>query len=261
MVKRLIIIAFFAGLATGATSTIFQMIYAVPLILEAEEFEAVGEAAGKVETHTATGPTGHAVAQNHSHGGEDEWAPASELERSVSTLGANLFAGIGFSLLLVAAFHLRGDRTNAQTGLLWGGAGFVSFSLAPLFGLPPELPGMAAADLTSRQIWWVGTVVSTSGGLALLAFPSALKIATPLRILVGLLLLIAPFAIGAPEIATEAEVSSSVPAHLSAEFAIVALTHGLIFWLLMGAMSGWLYGKWFVPAENHSGGTRPVRQK
>ena len=28
-------------------------------------------------------------------------------------------------------------------------------------GLPPELPGMAAADLAPRQLWWWGTAVST----------------------------------------------------------------------------------------------------
>jgi len=59
-------------------------------------------------------------------------------------------------------------------------AGFVAFSLAPAAGLPLGLPGMAAAALEARQIWWVCTVAATAAGLALLAFPPAWWPALPL---------------------------------------------------------------------------------
>lgn len=33
-------------------------------------------------------------------------------------------------------------------------AGFAAFTVAPALGLPPELPGMMAADLGPRQARW-----------------------------------------------------------------------------------------------------------
>jgi hypothetical protein len=33
---------------------------------------------------------------------------------------------------------------------------------APAIGLPPELPGIEAAALQSRQLWWVATAVATA---------------------------------------------------------------------------------------------------
>src|SRR3546814_4839555 len=41
--------------------------------------------------------------------------------------------------------------------------------LAPAYGLAPELPGMPAADLAARQVWWVGTALSTGAACLLLA--------------------------------------------------------------------------------------------
>ena len=49
-------------------------------------------------------------------------------------------------------------------------AGFAVFMLAPSLGLPPELPGMPAAELGPRQVWWLLTAAATAAGLALLAF-------------------------------------------------------------------------------------------
>ena len=57
-----------------------------------------------------------------------------------------------------------------REGLLWGLGGFAVFMLAPSLGLPPELPGMPAAELGPRQVWWLLTAAATAAGLALLAF-------------------------------------------------------------------------------------------
>jgi cobalt transporter subunit CbtA len=78
--------------------------------------------------------------------------------------------GIGFALLLVVVSELAGGIANWRQGAFWGLAGFAVFTLAPGLGLPPELPAMPAADLVSRQVWWIGTVLATAAGLALIAF-------------------------------------------------------------------------------------------
>ncbi len=238
MVKKLVGIALLVGLLSGIGATVFQMVYVVPLILEAETFEVADAADGAA----VAGHHDHDHSHGHAHGDHGEWAPDDGAERTAATVAANLFAGIGFAMLLVAAMHLRGGAVNARSGLIWGGAGFMAFSLAPFFGLPPELPGMNAAALESRQLWWVATVVLTAGGLWVLTSP-AKALTTPLKLAFGLLLIVAPHAFGAPQLADDAHAISAIPAHLSAEFSVAALTHGLILWLLIGLGAGWLYNR------------------
>ncbi|WP_323769938.1 CbtA family protein [Antarctobacter sp.] len=236
MVKKLVSVALLAGLLSGIGATVFQTIYVLPLIHEAESFEVAEPVAVAAALHDGHD---HGHDHGHAHGGEEAWAPEDGIQRTVATAGVNLFAGMGFALLLVAAIHVRGGGVNARSGLIWGGAGFVSFSLAPFFGLPPELPGMTAATLESRQLWWVATVALTAGGLWVMTSRSGI-LSTPMKLAFGLLLIVAPHAYGSPQLAEGATLASAVPAHLSAEFAVAALAHGLIFWLLIGVAAGWL---------------------
>jgi cobalt transporter subunit CbtA len=115
-------------------------------------------------------------------------------------------------------------------GLLWGMAGFVTFSLAPAYGLAPELPGMPAADLVSRQIWWTGTALVTGAACLLLA-----KTRASWAFAVAVALVVGPHIIGAP-IAPDAP--SAVPAHLATEFAAITLGTSLVFWLVLGSVFG-----------------------
>ena len=113
-----------------------------------------------------------------------------------------------------------------------GFSGFVVFVLAPNFGLPPELPGMAGADLKSRQIWWLAAVIATAFALFIFAFRQKFS-----WLLAGLVILVAPHIYGAP---TAPQHESQVPAHLAAEFAIATVVSSLLFWLFLGAVLGWL---------------------
>lgn len=234
MVKKLVSVALLAGLLGGIGATVFQLVYVVPLILEAETYELTH--APRPAASDAHADHGH----GHAHGDEEAWAPADGLERIASTAAANIFAGMGFALLLLAAMHLRGDTITGRTGLIWGSAGFVSFSLAPFFGLPPELPGMVGAALESRQIWWTATVVLTASGLWLMTSRSA-RFSGVLKVVLGLLLIVLPHAFGAPQLMDGLHMESALPAHLSSEFAVAVLAHGLILWLALGFAVGWLY--------------------
>lgn len=139
---------------------------------------------------------------------------------------------------MAGAFALRQARSgtlpDAATGLLWGAAGFAAFAAAPALGLPPELPGSAAAELMPRQAWWLGTAVATLLGLAALGYGNgaAWRIG-------GLVLLVAPHLVGAP--APEAGAEATVPAELAARFAAASLVVAALFWAVLGAASGWLY--------------------
>jgi cobalt transporter subunit CbtA len=188
----------------------------VPLILEAEVFE---------------------VADHSEHSADEAtWSPEDGLERTAYTVMANLVVGVGFGLLLVGAFVLAetaGRPIGTFRGLLWGLASFLVFALVPSLGLPPELPGTAAAELAARQLWWIATAAATALGLGLIAFakpPWVKALAFPVMAL--------PHLIGAPE---SSEDGGSVPAELAREFVISSLATTALFWITLGTTSGWLY--------------------
>src|SRR3546814_2119210 len=119
---------------------------------------------------------------------------------------------------------------RSRRGLMFGLAGFVAFSLAPGLGLPPELPGMPAADLGARQFWWVATAVCTAVALGLIAYTRS-----PLLAVLAIVLLVAPHLIGAPHPASH---ETAVPADLHARFVAAVLASSLIFWSALGAIAG-----------------------
>jgi cobalt transporter subunit CbtA len=135
-------------------------------------------------------------------------------------------------LLLGAAFALSGE-VDWRRGVYWGMAGFATFMLAPAIGLPPEIPGASAAALQDRQLWWLATVVATGLGLALMLRTRSVE-----WIAAGAVLIAAPHLIGAPQ---PAEHGGLAPESLAREFAVAALVSGFLFWLVLGAMSGYFY--------------------
>jgi cobalt transporter subunit CbtA len=138
-------------------------------------------------------------------------------------------------LLLSAVSLLSGLPITSGNALLWGLCGFFAASLAPAAGLAPELPGMPAADLTARQLWWTFTVAAT--GLAILLL--ARKRSWP-WLLAALALIALPHVVGAPQPASE---ESSVPAALAANFVGTSLAVSALFWAMLGLALGWLLPK------------------
>jgi cobalt transporter subunit CbtA len=141
-----------------------------------------------------------------------------------------------FAFLLtgaIAVAGLRGYVVNAQLGILSGAAGFTVFALAPALGLPPLPPGMEAASLVQRQVWWIATAATTALGLGLIVFPR--RLVYPM---IGVGLLILPHLIGAPE---PPVIGGKVPSGIVAEFVVASLAAAGLFWLLLGIITGWLY--------------------
>jgi len=93
------------------------------------------------------------------------------LQRNAFTVAANILTAIGFALLLTGVYAIRGRQVNVAGGLLWGLAA-CRFTAAPWLGLPPELPGMAVAELTARQTWWIATA-GRDGPADFACWPSA----------------------------------------------------------------------------------------
>jgi cobalt transporter subunit CbtA len=232
--RGIVFCAALVGLIAGLAVSLVQHFATTPLILRAEIYEKA--AAASVVTHDhGGGAHQHASAEEaaaHVHGA-DAWAPREGFERSAFTVLANIVTAIGYALALAGLLALRGEKTDWRKGLLWGLAGFAAVMAAPALGLAPELPGAAAAPLFERQIWWAGTVAATALGLALIAFGRK-----PFAAALALCLIVAPHVIGAPQ---PHDAGSLVPAALSHQFTVAVTLTSLLYWALLGALSGALY--------------------
>jgi cobalt transporter subunit CbtA len=233
MLSRILAIGVAAGIAAGLVGATVQIVWTVPLIEAAEIYEEQAStpempgAAG--HEHGAAAP-GHGHAAAHDHDGE-AWGPAGGFERTFWTVMSNVLAGVGGGLILAALFAVRRDA-GVKAGLFAGAGAFLAFSLMPALGLPPELPGTAAAGLYERQAWWFGTALATSAGLGLLFWKplGAFRLA-------GLVVIAVPHLIGAPH----PEIHEALaPPELAAKFIVTALLASAAFWILLGAATGYL---------------------
>ncbi len=198
--RGLLLPALTAGVVAGIVAAILQQLFLVPLILQAELLEAVRQA----------NPA------------------ASGVERTLYSTLFTCLGACGFALLLAGCCALRRD-VNWRTGLLWGLAGFASFSLAPALGLPPELPGAHAADLLARQAWWIATAAATAIGLACVVLPRSVPLG-----LLGVVVIALPHLIGAPQ---AIHANGELPADAVRAFAIGSLAVSAAMWLILGALT------------------------
>lgn len=227
LLRRLLIAALIAGSASGALLGMAQVAFLTPLILEAEVHERRDS--------------------SRQESAQPAWEPG--IERNAYTVLFSTLGGIAFALLLNAGMLLRG-RPGIKQGLLWGCAGFAAFSLAPALGLPPELPGAPAADLLARQTWWIGTVLATALGLSCIAFSRQ-----PWVRALGVVALVMPHLIGAPGGMDSGE---SPVAHFERAFVAASLGTMLVFWVIMGALSGYLQDKLLAASKHGASLARPA---
>lgn len=251
--RSIVFASVISGFIVGLIVTVIQQFGTVPLILKAEVFEKAAEthqhdaaaqpaAAGHDHAdhdHAAHDHGDHVhAAGDHDHGA-GAWEPRDGFERNAYTAAANILTAIGFALLLAGVFAVRSGATGKgvswHEGLLWGLAGFAVFTLAPGLGLPPELPGVPAAPLLSRQIWWLAAVLATSGGLALIAFRRTVPAAIS-----GVILLTLPHLIGAPDIAN---IETNVPSSLTHQFVTAVTVTSLVFWTLLGGLTSAVFAR------------------
>jgi cobalt transporter subunit CbtA len=218
MIQKFVASALLAGAGAGLVAGLLQVAFLQPVLLHAELYES-----GQLIHFGANTPV---PAQQDISG-------INFTRDGLSVLfSALLFTG--YCLILLPLMVLSSDRYSlnitARTGLMWGIAGFVAVNLAPAFSMAPEVPGVAAADVDARQIWWFATVAATGVALWILAF------ARSWFMWVGaLLLLLAPHVVGAPE----PEVFlGPVPTELGALFAARALGVSMAGWAILGVLVG-----------------------
>ncbi|QFT91762.1 putative cobalt transporter subunit (CbtA) [Roseovarius sp. THAF9] len=222
MFTRLLTSALFAGAAAGLIVALLQLFFVQPVLLHAELYES-GEL-----VHFGTDSTVSATPE----------LPGFDAVRDGLSIIFTMLIYSGYAMILVALMSLaetRGAAINARTGLIWGVAGFVAVHLAPGLTLAPEVPGVAAADVYERQVWWFATVLAAAIAMWLIAFA---------RNWAGwgaaVVLLLAPHVIGAPE----PEVfTGPVPTEIGALFASRALGIGLAAWVMLGSFAGFFWSR------------------
>ena len=224
-----------AGVAAGVLTAVIQYVTTTPIIIEAEKYEggAAHDHGMATTTHDQSAATESAAPDSavaHEDGG---WQPADGLERTFFTSLATMVLGVGFGLALLGAMSLAGVSINARTGLAFGIAGFISVSLAPALGLPPEIPGSGVAALGVRQAWWFFAVASTAVGIAGLILSKTLWVQIG-----GVALIALPHIVGAPQ---PSAYVSTAPAELAGHFAATSLAVTAIFWAVLGYASGGFY--------------------
>jgi cobalt transporter subunit CbtA len=234
MFRSIVFTAILVGLIVGIAVSGMQFLGTSQLILQAEVYENAGAAEAAHEHDTAIAAS-HDQAATHEHD-EGDWAPADGFERYAFTAAANILTAIGYALVLTGLLAMRGKPVGWRQGLLWGLAGFACVMLAPMIGLPPELPGTPAAPFQARQIWWIGTVLATAAGIGLIAYQRK-----PWAAAVAIALIAAPHLIGAPA-APQGE-HALAPEALERQFITAAMLTSLVFWTLLGSLSGTVLGK------------------
>ena len=226
MFRQIVTSALFAGFAAGLIAAALHFLLLQPLILQAELYDT--------GTLVHFGGAPDVAAHDHGTHIHDPAAGTTDLNRNVLTVlfTALVYTGYAFVLLALMALAVeRGIAVTARKGLLWGIAGFVAVQLAPSVGLPPELPGAAAAELAARQVWWVGTIVAAIFALGLIAFGKGWAAWGA-----AIVLLLAPHLIGAPQ---PESFAGPVPPELAGLFAARVLGVGLAAWTAMGLAAGY----------------------
>jgi cobalt transporter subunit CbtA len=212
---RTLYTALVAGVAAGVLLFVLQSWTTLPLIHQAERYE-----------------TAQASVHAHSHANEPS---DNQLVRAAYTTTGDVLVGIGFGMLLAAMYALSG-KSGLVPGLLWGLAGFATFHLGPALVVPPSIPALELAPLSIRQAAWLVAAFSTGLGLAIFAFgPKAVKVG-------GLLLLFMPsvlFRFLLP--VSGSDIPSADIYRLEHLFIVYVLGDFLLFWLVLGAISGWMF--------------------
>jgi len=234
MLRKILTVAIIAGVLSGMGISVVQEFTTTPLILHAEKYE--NAAAPGADEDAKFLPAAFVLihsGETHEGSEDSDWAPAEGLERLLFTGLSNIITGVGFALLLVAGYVIYGGRVDGRLGVIWGAAGFAVVALAPGLGLPPELPGLMAADLDGRQAWWFGAAFCTGLGIWLMVFRRE-----RLFHILGILVLILPHMVGAPH---PDDVGGDVPPELAAHFAAASLVTAAVFWAMLGWLSGTLF--------------------
>ncbi|MFB0690075.1 CbtA family protein [Agrobacterium pusense] len=231
--RSIVFASVFVGAVAGAAITAVQSVGTNRLIAQAEVYEKAGEG----HHHSEADESGEVASAHHASAHEEGgWEPADGIERTTFTLAANILTAIGYALVIISLIAMRGKPVTWRDGLAWGVAAFSCVMLAPMLGLPPELPGAPSAPLNDRQLWWVATALCTAVSLALVVFKRK-----PWALVVALAIFAAPHLVGAP-VAPEGA-HALAPEALERKFIAAAVITSLLLWSMIGSLGATVFNR------------------
>lgn len=225
--RNLVLSAIAIAIVASSFLNLYQYFFITPIILASEIYEVIEPTA----TNTV-----------------EVWSPEEGLERSSFSFIANFLVCFGYALLLLTAMATK-DSMKLVQGFIWGIAAYLSVFVAPALGLTPEIPGMEAAHLEGRQIWWLLTVLLTALGLWTIAYQAIIFKG------LGVLMLLIPHLIGAPQPESHGFVNTD-PEAINAlttlwhEFILQTSVANGLLWLIIGLLSA-LFSIKFIYPLNH----------
>ncbi len=231
MTKTLLSSGLVSGAVAGLVMALLQLWLIQPLIIQAERYET-GELVLKLTDESPSETTVIAAEEPAALGNaHPDMGEGNELDwsRNLQTALFLVLIWCGFGLLASAAASALSavDRTEH---VAWPGialTGFAAFCLAPALGLPPELPGMQAADLEARQIWWISTAIATCAGVGFIVVWRKSQ-----ALIAALVIGLSPHVVGAPVM--EEHLAAVVPPELSALFSARVIGTNLVGWIVLG---------------------------
>lgn len=228
MLKILLRNAAVAGLVSGLLLSTVQILYVVPLILEAEFYQEIAatEQQEIQGNKTPSSETSKSAAIDN-----NTWKPQTGWERNLYSVLSNVTLAFSFSLMIGAAL-IYVPTVCWWHGILWGLAGFTVFYAAPSYIYPPTLPGTEEAHLLVRQLWWISAIEATLFGLSFAVFSRHYIYKG-----IGILLLLAPHVVGGPPGA----VVTHTPDLLRSHFIHTTTALNSIFWIILGVVTTTLF--------------------
>lgn len=235
--RSIVFASVLVGAVAGTAITAVQFVGTSRLIAQAEVYEKAREG----HHHSEAAETSEVASADHASAHEEGgWEPADGIERTAFTLAANILTAIGYSLVIVSLIAMRGKPVTWRDGLGWGVTAFSCVMLAPMLGLPPELPGTPSAPLDDRQLWWVATALCTAAAIALAVFKRK-----PWALVVAPAIFAAPHLVGAP-VAPEGA-HALAPEALEKKFVAAAVITSLLLWSMIGSLGAAVFNRMKAP--------------
>jgi cobalt transporter subunit CbtA len=238
--KNIVYSSLIVGVISGAVYGLFQQLAVNPIIYAAEVFEISAQPGTPTES---TDNHSHGSGNSHEAVAHEIGGPENGLQRIASTFISNILISMSFSMIMIAAMAIHNQKSTKRpvdwkSGILWGLSALLAVYVSPtLLGIHPEIPGTIGGLLKDHQIWWITCCASTLLGLAFLYYANNwLKLG-------GFALLVAPHIIGAPGPSSPRYANTDPAAiaalnQLTGEFLIMTSIGMLIFFILIGALSG-----------------------
>ena len=228
--RNLVLSAFAIAIVAGVMLSVYQAFFITPIIVGSEVYEVV-----------------ESVSHHQTEEGE-VWAPEDGVERHSWNFASNFLLCFAYALILLSAMSVK-TSVNTVKGIFWGGAAYLTVFVAPALGLPPEIPGMEAAQLEGRQAWWLLTVILTALSMWLITFQNKMY-----KVL-GVILLIIPHILGAPQPEMHGFVNTDPAAvealnHLWYEFILQTSIANALLWVIIGALSGYIANKFIYSIDD-----------